>query len=153
MTDRCTCMSYIYVIMWVWSLSVCPAHIDDSMEWEYGVSDTPSPLMKVESPDPAHPPSFPRDPRVKPLVCEECGSDDNSEELLFCRGCDLVYHPLCLLPRVQTTPIGVWYCPSCISKVSSAPSVVTLTHACSQMTSPPLTMCYTCAHECISIDC
>lgn len=91
--------------------------IDDSMEWYYDVTDIPSPVKLEPREMQEDETNSQRSPRVKPLICEECGSDDNAESLLFCRGCDLVYHPYCLIPRLPSAPIGVWYCPSCITKV------------------------------------
>ena len=84
------------------------------MEWDYR---TPSPI-KTEPQDTNEEINTQRSPlRVKPLICEECGNDDHTEDLLFCRGCDLVYHPFCLVPRLPGPPVGVWFCPTCISKV------------------------------------
>ena len=92
------------------------------MEWDYRSSDTPSPI-KTEPQDTSEEVTtaserspLQRSP-LKPLICEECGNDDHAEDLLFCRGCDLVYHPFCLVPRLPGPPVGVWFCPICISKV------------------------------------
>lgn len=47
------------------------------------------------------------------VVCNQCGSGEDSDEILLCDRCDDGYHMLCLRPIVVRVPIGSWYCPSC----------------------------------------
>lgn len=47
------------------------------------------------------------------LMCEQCGSGDQPEELLLCDKCDKGFHMKCVRPIVVRVPIGSWLCPKC----------------------------------------
>ncbi|VFQ63527.1 unnamed protein product [Cuscuta campestris] len=47
------------------------------------------------------------------LICEQCGSGENENEILLCDRCDKGFHMLCLSPIVVRVPIGLWFCPAC----------------------------------------
>jgi ribosomal protein L37AE/L43A len=55
------------------------------------------------------------------IMCEQCGSGNNSEELLLCDKCDNGFHMKCVRPIVVRIPIGSWICPKCLGtkKVTS----------------------------------
>ncbi|KAK2391146.1 putative Histone-lysine N-methyltransferase ATXR5 [Trifolium repens] len=48
------------------------------------------------------------------IMCEQCGSGNNSEELLLCDKCDNGFHMKCVRPIVVRIPIGSWICPKCL---------------------------------------
>ena len=48
-----------------------------------------------------------------------CRKGDNEDLLLLCDGCDKGCHTYCHKPKITCIPEGDWYCPACISKVSS----------------------------------
>ncbi|AES72827.2 putative histone-lysine N-methyltransferase transcription regulator PHD family [Medicago truncatula] len=47
------------------------------------------------------------------LLCEQCGSGEQPEELLLCDKCDNGFHMKCVRPIVVRVPIGPWICPKC----------------------------------------
>ncbi|KAF2153394.1 PHD transcription factor [Myriangium duriaei CBS 260.36] len=46
--------------------------------------------------------------------CENCGSTNNSGDLLLCDGCECVYHMGCLDPPMSMKPENDWNCPKCL---------------------------------------
>lgn len=55
------------------------------------------------------------------LMCEQCGTGEQPEELLLCDKCDKGFHMKCVRPIVVRIPIGSWICPKCsgVKKVKS----------------------------------
>ncbi|CAK8567898.1 unnamed protein product [Lathyrus sativus] len=47
------------------------------------------------------------------LMCEQCGTGEQPEELLLCDKCDKGFHMKCVRPIVVRIPIGTWICPKC----------------------------------------
>uniref|UniRef100_A0A8C2WRQ4 Bromodomain adjacent to zinc finger domain 2B n=1 Tax=Cyclopterus lumpus TaxID=8103 RepID=A0A8C2WRQ4_CYCLU len=56
---------------------------------------------------------------IMKVYCQMCRKGDNEDLLLLCDGCDKGCHTYCHKPKITTIPEGDWYCPACISKVSS----------------------------------
>ncbi|KAL4586920.1 hypothetical protein LXL04_011568 [Taraxacum kok-saghyz] len=52
-------------------------------------------------------------------ICKVCGKDENDHILLLCDRCDAEYHTYCLDPPLQRVPKASWYCPPCISFITS----------------------------------
>ncbi|KAI3497704.1 hypothetical protein L1887_33196 [Cichorium endivia] len=52
-------------------------------------------------------------------ICKVCGKDENDHVLLLCDRCDAEYHTYCLDPPLQRVPKASWYCPPCISFITS----------------------------------
>ncbi|CAH1424256.1 unnamed protein product [Lactuca virosa] len=52
-------------------------------------------------------------------ICRVCGKDENDHILLLCDRCDAEYHTYCLDPPLQRVPKASWYCPPCISFITS----------------------------------
>ncbi|XP_076947286.1 methyl-CpG-binding domain-containing protein 9-like [Bidens hawaiensis] len=52
-------------------------------------------------------------------ICKICGKDENDHILLLCDRCDAEYHTYCLNPPLQRIPKSSWYCPPCISFITS----------------------------------
>eukprot|EP00029_Vermamoeba_vermiformis_P008827 TRINITY_DN4235_c0_g1_i1.p1 TRINITY_DN4235_c0_g1~~TRINITY_DN4235_c0_g1_i1.p1 ORF type:complete len:721 (-),score=222.70 TRINITY_DN4235_c0_g1_i1:70-2232(-) len=51
------------------------------------------------------------------VMCEQCGSGDNAQELLICDGCNKGRHTYCLpyaLTLEQVAQVPKWYCPACV---------------------------------------
>jgi hypothetical protein len=51
------------------------------------------------------------------VMCEQCGSGDNAQELLICDGCNKGRHTYCLpfaLTLEQVAEVPKWYCPACV---------------------------------------
>ncbi|KAI4317120.1 hypothetical protein L6164_025024 [Bauhinia variegata] len=47
------------------------------------------------------------------VVCKQCGSGEQQDELLLCDKCDKAFHMKCLRPIVARIPIGSWLCTKC----------------------------------------
>uniref|UniRef100_UPI00358DF521 bromodomain adjacent to zinc finger domain protein 2B isoform X3 n=1 Tax=Myxine glutinosa TaxID=7769 RepID=UPI00358DF521 len=73
-------------------VALCLEQLDKSIAWEKSI-------MKV--------------------FCQICRKGDNEELLLLCDGCDRGCHTYCHRPKLPGIPEGDWYCPACISKVTS----------------------------------
>lgn len=43
--------------------------------------------------------------------CQECGEDDNEDVLMFCDGCNKMWHTYCV--GLQEVPYGHWFCDTC----------------------------------------
>lgn len=52
-------------------------------------------------------------------ICKVCGKDENDHILLLCDRCDSEYHTYCLNPPLERIPKASWYCPPCISFITS----------------------------------
>ncbi|XP_058768677.1 probable Histone-lysine N-methyltransferase ATXR5 [Vicia villosa] len=48
------------------------------------------------------------------LMCEQCGTGEQPEELLLCDKCDKGFHMKCVRPIVVRIPIVSWICPKCL---------------------------------------
>uniref|UniRef100_A0A8C2WRN4 Bromodomain adjacent to zinc finger domain 2B n=1 Tax=Cyclopterus lumpus TaxID=8103 RepID=A0A8C2WRN4_CYCLU len=59
---------------------------------------------------------------IMKVYCQMCRKGDNEDLLLLCDGCDKGCHTYCHKPKITTIPEGDWYCPACISKVSTTSS-------------------------------
>ena len=57
-------------------------------------------------------------------VCEICRDPDRAEELLYCDGCDKLFHTFCLTPPLTAVPEGDWFCDECKGYNSDVSSVV-----------------------------
>uniref|UniRef100_A0A8C4Q416 Bromodomain adjacent to zinc finger domain protein 2B n=1 Tax=Eptatretus burgeri TaxID=7764 RepID=A0A8C4Q416_EPTBU len=73
-------------------VALCLEQLDKSIAWEKSI-------MKV--------------------FCQICRKGDNEELLLLCDGCDRGCHTYCHRPKLTAIPEGDWYCPACISRVTS----------------------------------
>uniref|UniRef100_A0A673G713 Bromodomain adjacent to zinc finger domain protein 2B-like n=1 Tax=Sinocyclocheilus rhinocerous TaxID=307959 RepID=A0A673G713_9TELE len=56
---------------------------------------------------------------IMKVYCQMCRKGDNEDLLLLCDGCDKGCHTYCHKPKITNIPEGDWYCPACISKVTS----------------------------------
>ncbi|XP_071453567.1 bromodomain adjacent to zinc finger domain protein 1A isoform X2 [Hetaerina americana] len=45
--------------------------------------------------------------------CRICRKQGDGENMLLCDGCNKGYHLYCLKPRLNTIPLGDWFCPAC----------------------------------------
>ena len=45
--------------------------------------------------------------------CIVCGLAEGEDNMVFCDGCNQLYHLRCLVPPRSTVPSGAFYCPSC----------------------------------------
>ena len=52
-------------------------------------------------------------------VCQECGECDNEDILLYCDGCNKLWHTYCV--DLDDVPYASWFCDSCSSQRSSDP--------------------------------
>ncbi|ODN98973.1 hypothetical protein I350_07122 [Cryptococcus amylolentus CBS 6273] len=48
-------------------------------------------------------------------TCEECRTEGDVAQLLFCDSCDRGYHGYCLNPPLAQPPNALWHCPKCSS--------------------------------------
>jgi hypothetical protein len=51
-------------------------------------------------------------------ICEECGGEENWENMLCCDGCDRGFHTYCLKPPMKQVPNEGWKCNDCVHCVS-----------------------------------
>uniref|UniRef100_H3BH80 Bromodomain adjacent to zinc finger domain 2A n=1 Tax=Latimeria chalumnae TaxID=7897 RepID=H3BH80_LATCH len=56
---------------------------------------------------------------VNKVTCLVCRKGDNDEYLLLCDQCDRGCHMYCHRPKITEVPDGDWFCPVCISRVST----------------------------------
>uniref|UniRef100_A0A8C6LEW8 Bromodomain adjacent to zinc finger domain 2B n=1 Tax=Nothobranchius furzeri TaxID=105023 RepID=A0A8C6LEW8_NOTFU len=64
---------------------------------------------------------------IMKVYCQICKKGDNEDLLLLCDGCDKGCHTYCHKPKITSIPEGDWYCPACISSVTKAFFIFTLT--------------------------
>src|ERR1700749_1474509 len=43
--------------------------------------------------------------------CQACGEDDNEDVLMYCDGCQKMWHTYCV--GLQEVPYGHWFCDHC----------------------------------------
>ncbi|WVQ74151.1 hypothetical protein IAR50_003743 [Cryptococcus sp. DSM 104548] len=48
-------------------------------------------------------------------TCEECRTEGDVAQLMFCDSCDRGYHGYCLTPPLAKPPNALWHCPKCSS--------------------------------------
>ncbi|XP_042378180.1 histone-lysine N-methyltransferase ATXR6-like [Zingiber officinale] len=68
---------------------------------------------RTHAPPYTSPPSCAKASRFETILCEECHSGDNDDELLLCDKCDRGFHTFCLRPILACVPKGLWFCPLC----------------------------------------
>ena len=48
------------------------------------------------------------------INCHVCGGYDREEVLLLCDSCGCgIHYDTCLVPSLESVPIGLWFCPNC----------------------------------------
>lgn len=52
------------------------------------------------------------------MPCEICASnyENDDDTLILCDFCNLGFHIDCLTPKLDSVPLGDWYCPNCSDK-------------------------------------
>jgi hypothetical protein len=55
--------------------------------------------------------------------CQNCGEDDNEDVLMFCDGCQKMWHTYCV--GLEDVPYGAWFCDNCSSQRSWDPRPTT----------------------------